>query len=198
MTNAEARCNKSLRPRKPEGSLGRTAQDVHLDSHTAPELCATTRAESFLYIYIFLPPLTLAQAAPDLDLELDEVLAGVEGEEGDVLVADHGQHVALPLQGEARLQPQVAIQREGGLHLAPGPQRLVYVLVQDQLQSVCKHQMGHGEKPVLVEDNIYMCVCVCVGGRGGGGGRRGLYFIHMYICVCVCVRGAGAAWFVLH
>ena len=28
----------SLRPRKPEGSLGRTAQDVHLDSHTAPEL----------------------------------------------------------------------------------------------------------------------------------------------------------------
>ena len=39
MTNAEARCNKSLRPRKPEGSLGRTAQDSHLDSHTAPELC---------------------------------------------------------------------------------------------------------------------------------------------------------------
>ena len=39
MTNAEARFNKSLRPRKPEGSLGRTAQDVHLDSRTAPELC---------------------------------------------------------------------------------------------------------------------------------------------------------------
>ena len=38
MTNAEARFNKSLRPRKPEGTLGRTAQDVHLDSHTAPEL----------------------------------------------------------------------------------------------------------------------------------------------------------------
>ncbi len=37
MTNAEARCNKSLRPRKPEGSLGRTAQDVHLDSHTVPD-----------------------------------------------------------------------------------------------------------------------------------------------------------------
>ena len=37
-TNAEAWFNKSLRPRKPEGSLGRTAQDVHLDSHTAPEL----------------------------------------------------------------------------------------------------------------------------------------------------------------
>ena len=37
MTNAEARFSNSLRPRKPEGSLGRTAQDGHLDSHTAPE-----------------------------------------------------------------------------------------------------------------------------------------------------------------
>ena len=39
MTNAEARFSNSLRPREPEGSLGRTVQDVHLDSHTAPELC---------------------------------------------------------------------------------------------------------------------------------------------------------------
>jgi len=38
VTNAEASFNKSLRPRKPEGSLGRTAQEGHLDSHTAPEL----------------------------------------------------------------------------------------------------------------------------------------------------------------
>ena len=38
VTNAEAWFNKSLRPRKPEGSLGRTAQGGHLDSHTAPEL----------------------------------------------------------------------------------------------------------------------------------------------------------------
>ena len=38
MTSAEARFSNSLRPRKPEGSLGRTAQDGHLDSHTAPEL----------------------------------------------------------------------------------------------------------------------------------------------------------------
>ena len=37
MTNAEAWFSKSLRPRKPEGSLGRTAQDRHLDFHTAPE-----------------------------------------------------------------------------------------------------------------------------------------------------------------
>ena len=33
-----ARFNIALRPRKPEGSLGRTAQDGHRDSHTAPEL----------------------------------------------------------------------------------------------------------------------------------------------------------------
>ena len=34
--------NIALRPRKPEGSLGRTAQDGHLNSHTAPELCRQT------------------------------------------------------------------------------------------------------------------------------------------------------------
>ena len=39
VTNAEAWFNNALRPRTPEGSLGRTAQDGHLDSHTAPELC---------------------------------------------------------------------------------------------------------------------------------------------------------------
>ena len=38
-TNAEVWFNNSLLPRKPEGALGRTAQDGHLDSHTAPELC---------------------------------------------------------------------------------------------------------------------------------------------------------------
>ena len=38
MTNAEAWFSVVLRSRKPEGSLGRTAQDGHLDSHTAPEL----------------------------------------------------------------------------------------------------------------------------------------------------------------
>ena len=45
VTNAEARFNNSLRPRKPEGLLGRTAQDGHLDSHTAPELFARTLLE---------------------------------------------------------------------------------------------------------------------------------------------------------
>ena len=38
MTNAEAWFSIALRPRKPEGLLGRTAQDGHLDSLTAPEL----------------------------------------------------------------------------------------------------------------------------------------------------------------
>ena len=50
MTNAEARFNKSLRPRKPEGSLGRTAQDVHLDSHTAPELCCGKKLKRTIFI----------------------------------------------------------------------------------------------------------------------------------------------------
>ena len=36
-TSAEARFCIALRPRKPEGSLGRTAQHGHLDSHTAPD-----------------------------------------------------------------------------------------------------------------------------------------------------------------
>ena len=49
MTNAEARFNKSLRPRKPEGSLGRRAQDVHLDSHTAPELWTLRFVRSFCF-----------------------------------------------------------------------------------------------------------------------------------------------------
>ena len=51
MTNAEARFNKPLRPRKPEGSLGRTAQDVHLDSHTAPELCHLFFSSLLLYVH---------------------------------------------------------------------------------------------------------------------------------------------------
>ena len=37
-TSAEAWLNIAVHPRKPEGSLGRTAQDGRLDSHTAPEL----------------------------------------------------------------------------------------------------------------------------------------------------------------
>ena len=51
MTNAEARFNKSLRPRKPEGSLGRTAQEVHLDSHTAPELSMLLLLTSRAYLW---------------------------------------------------------------------------------------------------------------------------------------------------
>ena len=51
MNNAEARFSKSLRPRKPEGSSGRIAQDVHLDSHTAPELWVDSDdVELMLYV----------------------------------------------------------------------------------------------------------------------------------------------------
>ena len=53
MTNAEAWFNIALRPRKPEGSLGRTAQDGHLDSHTAPELWRAWWGED-MYLYLTL------------------------------------------------------------------------------------------------------------------------------------------------
>ena len=39
VTSAEAWLCVALRPQKPFGSLGRKAQDGHLDFHTAPELC---------------------------------------------------------------------------------------------------------------------------------------------------------------
>ena len=45
MTNAETRFSIALRPRIPEGSLGQTAQDGHLDSHTAPEFWGGEESE---------------------------------------------------------------------------------------------------------------------------------------------------------
>ena len=41
VTSACVWFNVALRPQKPYGSLGRGAQDGHLDFHTAPELSAT-------------------------------------------------------------------------------------------------------------------------------------------------------------
>ena len=58
MTNAVARFNKSLRPRKPEGSLGWTAQDVHLDSHTAPELSSAPVDDDELMLNVRICQLT--------------------------------------------------------------------------------------------------------------------------------------------
>ena len=51
MTSAEALFNIALGPGKPEGSLGRTAQDVHLDSHTAPKLCIFKSITDLAKIY---------------------------------------------------------------------------------------------------------------------------------------------------
>ena len=53
MTSAEARFSVALRPQKQEGSLGRKAQDGHLDSHTAPELCAIVVVVDRFYIALF-------------------------------------------------------------------------------------------------------------------------------------------------
>ena len=52
VTNAEAWFNIALCPQKPEGSLGRTALDGHLNSHTAPELCAPHGA-AMLVLFAF-------------------------------------------------------------------------------------------------------------------------------------------------
>ena len=49
-TSAEAWLSIALRPRKPEGSFGRTAQDGHLESHTAPELCDTHGYAGVLFV----------------------------------------------------------------------------------------------------------------------------------------------------
>ena len=41
--------NVALRPQKPEGSLGRGAQDGHLDFHMAHELCRSLRLSLGVY-----------------------------------------------------------------------------------------------------------------------------------------------------
>ena len=67
MTNAEARFSIALRPRKPEGSLGRTARDGHLDSHTAPELCkkkTTTTKSSAISVYNAMHDVTVSLSLP--------------------------------------------------------------------------------------------------------------------------------------
>ena len=46
-TNAGVWLNIALRPRKPEGSLGRGAQDRHLDSHTVPTKLAVQSSEYY-------------------------------------------------------------------------------------------------------------------------------------------------------
>ena len=62
MTNAEAWFSIALRPRKPEGSLGRTAQDGHLDSHTAPELCDSPQQEEAVTYYTYFLALNVLSA----------------------------------------------------------------------------------------------------------------------------------------
>lgn len=78
----------------------------------------------------------MTQTAPDLNLKQNEVFSVVEGHDCDVLLADDGKDVDLLVEGEARLQAVVTLQHERGLDPPPGPQRLVHILVQQQLQTV--------------------------------------------------------------
>ena len=50
--NAKAWFSNSLCPQKPEGSLGRTALDSHLDSHTAPELCVLSTDDDDVGLHV--------------------------------------------------------------------------------------------------------------------------------------------------
>ena len=50
VTSAQAWFNAALRPQKPYGSLGRGAQDGHLNSHTAPELCIPECTSVAVYV----------------------------------------------------------------------------------------------------------------------------------------------------
>ena len=82
VTNAKAQFNKSLHPRKPEGSLGRTAQDVHLDSHTAPELCRDLCYGSYFNLCSFVVCSGCAGACiivPNLTCVLLWFVLGVQG-----------------------------------------------------------------------------------------------------------------------
>ena len=69
MTNAEAWFNIALRPQKPEGSLGRTAQDGHLDSHTAPELCRRCGGDSVTLGIVSLLQHTMRSRSPPVCLQ---------------------------------------------------------------------------------------------------------------------------------
>ena len=70
-TNAEAWFSIALRPWKPEGSLGWTAQDSHLDSHTAPELWKPHMSvfRSVMYQHVFSCLASLARSVSRIEVQ---------------------------------------------------------------------------------------------------------------------------------
>ena len=94
MTNAEARLNNSLRPRKAEGSLGRTAQDGHLNSHTAPELCLVTplKGHSFISADVH----RVGQRPPKGSLGTNKTVEATTSDRAQELCESRGGRPGLP------------------------------------------------------------------------------------------------------
>ena len=82
MTNAKARFNVALRPQKPYGSLGRKAQDGHLDFHTAPELCFETPYKHKSPVIASVHPESASVSWPALDHKPMSVWGGGRGKRG--------------------------------------------------------------------------------------------------------------------
>ena len=102
MTNAEARFNNSLRPRKAEGSLGRTAQDGHLDSHTAPELCDRWFDVPGFVSTVSVSSLANAGSAPGIDRVKNHSSVFPCSDSSVSVSHSCAQHALRPLKGLSR------------------------------------------------------------------------------------------------
>ena len=71
-TNAEAWFNIALRRRKPEGSLGRTAQDGHLDSHDWHSSCDWLEVKDWLEVRSWRNSRRIEEAGPFRDCTGEE------------------------------------------------------------------------------------------------------------------------------
>ena len=136
MTNAEARFNKSLHPRKPEGSLGRTAQDVHLYSHTSPELCPFCVAFTQNY----------SDAIWQARLRLTDKLLGSH--------SVHGFHWASQCMNRFKVNVGEAAERRGGAHMGFS-QRIDTILNWTEQSVPCLGNIKGDGRKFLGRDILY-------------------------------------------
>ena len=152
MTNAEAWFSIALRPRKPEGSLGRTAQDCHLDSHTAPELCALSNDST--------PGFTVAREGEEATITTARCLR--------VAVPTDRVHSTLPIETARYLQPE-------DVHLSAYHRRASSTLINPLPSLSLPHQPLQPARdpppshPLLGK---WTSVEPQGSGAGGGGGSR--------------------------
>ena len=137
--------------RKPEGSLGRTAQDGHLDSHTAPELC---------FLPHFTAPLNTLLHFNSLREQLDFVAANFDGN-GHA----HSSNHSYPSSDE---------------YTQAVPNKLIECIVQLLGQCEFSREQNKDTHLRLSKETVIQFQLTAVGssdlggkGMGGGGGRRG-------------------------